>query len=148
MDKKKFLEILKDQLEGQMPEGMIAGHIQYYRDYIDDALKHGKSEDTVLSELGDPRLIAKTLVGTAAEPERFSSGDESSENNYDTGYGSPHGRSRRLRKLDLSTWWGKAVVILAAAAVLALMFVALSVILPLFALGCVIIYLISHFKKK
>ena len=38
MNKKEFLDILYEQLSGQMPEGSIAAHVQYYRNYIEDAV--------------------------------------------------------------------------------------------------------------
>ena len=172
MDKREFLEILKGQLSGQMPEERVAGHMRYYRDYIEDAVRRGKSEDVVIGELGDPRLIAKTLVDTGAAPEQFSSGEGNGSGGYgnSSGYGggsgyggdsgggyegyedadsgAGYGKPKRVRRLDLSTWWGKAIVILIAAAALALLFVALSVILPIFVIGCVVIYLVSHFRKK
>ena len=64
MNKKEFLDILYEQLSGQMPEGNVAAHVQYYRNYIEDAVTQGRTETEVLNELGDPRLIARTLLDT------------------------------------------------------------------------------------
>ena len=64
MNKKEFLDILYEQLSGQMPEGTVSSHIQYYRNYIEEQRCTGRSEDDILSELGDPRLIARTLLDT------------------------------------------------------------------------------------
>ena len=36
MNKKEFLDILYKQLSGQMPEGNVAAHVQYYRNYIEE----------------------------------------------------------------------------------------------------------------
>ena len=36
MSKTEFLDILYNQLSGQMPEGSVAAHVQYYRNYIED----------------------------------------------------------------------------------------------------------------
>ena len=41
MNKKEFLDILYEQLSGQMPEGNVAAHVQYYRNYIEDAVTSG-----------------------------------------------------------------------------------------------------------
>ena len=57
MNKKEFLDILYEQLSGQMPEGNVAAHVQYYRNYIEVAVTQGRTETEVLNELGDPRLI-------------------------------------------------------------------------------------------
>ena len=64
MSKTEFLDILYNQLSGQMPEGNVAAHVQYYRNYIEDEQQKGRTETEVLSELGDPRLIARTLLDT------------------------------------------------------------------------------------
>ena len=62
MNRKEFLEILRSQLAGQMQEGKAAAHIRYYEDYIQSQVRGGRSEQEVLQELGDPHLIAKTLI--------------------------------------------------------------------------------------
>lgn len=72
MTKKEFLNILYEQLSDQMPEAKASAHTQYYHDYIQDAIKRGQKEKQVLDSLGDPRLIAKTLIDTDAEPSVFS----------------------------------------------------------------------------
>ena len=69
MNRKEFLEILRSQLAGQMQEGKAAAHIRYYEDYIQSQVRGGRSEQEVLQELGDPHLIAKTLIDTDDEIE-------------------------------------------------------------------------------
>ena len=64
MNRKEFLEILRSQLAGQMQEGKAAAHTRYYEDYIQSQVRGGRSEQEVLQELGDPHLIAKTLIDT------------------------------------------------------------------------------------
>ena len=64
MNKQEFLEALRKQLSGQMHEGKIAAHVQYYRNYIEEQVSKGRSEMEILCELGEPRLIAKTLLDT------------------------------------------------------------------------------------
>lgn len=60
MDRNEFLEILGNALKGEIPDYEIAGHIQYYDSYIRE--NNGKTEEEKLAELGDPRLIAKTII--------------------------------------------------------------------------------------
>ena len=64
MNRQEFLENLRSQLVGQMQEGKAAAHLRYYEDYIQSQVRGGRSEQEVLEELGDPRLIAKTLIDT------------------------------------------------------------------------------------
>ena len=44
-----------------MSEQKIKEHVEYYEDYIRNEVKNGRSEEDVLSELGDPWAIAKTV---------------------------------------------------------------------------------------
>ena len=64
MNRTEFLTILRNQLAGQMQEGKAEAHIRYYEDYIQSQVRKGRTEEDVLGELGDPRLIAKTLIET------------------------------------------------------------------------------------
>ena len=64
MNRNEFLTILRNQLAGQMQEGKAEAHIRYYEDYIQSQVRKGRTEEDVLGELGDPRLIAKTLIET------------------------------------------------------------------------------------
>ena len=62
----------------------INAQLDYYDKYISDEMKKGKTEKEVLEELGDPRLIAKTIktVNTGESINKTSS-DENNYNNDD-----------------------------------------------------------------
>lgn len=62
MDKKEFLEKLTLALAGQVPRQAIEENIRYYDNYITEELKNGKDLGRILEELGDPRLIAKSII--------------------------------------------------------------------------------------
>jgi hypothetical protein len=64
MNKYEFLEELRGTLAGEIPQQVIAENIRFYEHYIDDEERKGKSEETVLDELGSPRLIARTIMDT------------------------------------------------------------------------------------
>ena len=64
MNRTEFLDTLRSQLSGQMHEGKVAAHVRYYEDYIQSQVRSGRDEQQVLDELGDPRLIARTLLDT------------------------------------------------------------------------------------
>lgn len=59
--------------------------------------------------------------------------------------------SGRFRKrnyhLDLTTWYGKLLVILLAAVVLFLLFILLGILIPVAAVIFLIIFLISRFRR-
>lgn len=63
MSKQEFLEGLRRSLNGGMEPQEVNEHIRYYSDYIDTQIRMGSAEEEVMVSLGEPRLIAKTLLG-------------------------------------------------------------------------------------
>ena len=63
MSKQEFLDGLRRSLAGNLETREINEHINYYSDYIDSQIRKGISEEEVMDSLGEPRLIAKTLIG-------------------------------------------------------------------------------------
>ena len=64
MTKQEFLEKMRVALSGRVASGLIMENLHYYEDYINTEIRKGRSEQEVLAALGDPRLIAKTIVET------------------------------------------------------------------------------------
>lgn len=157
MSKKEFLDILYNQLSGQMPEGSVAAHVQYYRNYIEDEQQKGRTETDILNDLGDPRLIARTLLDTevgAGNPQNGSTYSaiyneaDSDYNEYDSSDSARGHVKKHSFKLDLSTWYGKVAVILIAAVVLLLLVTILGILIPVVIVAGVIMYIVSQFRKQ
>ena len=153
MNKKEFLDILYEQLSGQMPEGNVAAHVQYYRNYIEEEQRKGRSEDDILNELGDPHLIARTLLDTdstaSGNPQTTGSYSEPyTDNSYndDSRSGSKKVKSRSFH-IDLSTWYGKLAVILIAAIVIVLLCTVLSVLIPVMVIFGIVCFIISKLRN-
>lgn len=64
MNKAQFLEILGQKLSEELPRNRVISNLQYYESYIDGAVAAGKLEQEVLEELGDPYMIAHTILDT------------------------------------------------------------------------------------
>ena len=62
MDKSKFLKELRDVLSSEVSAQAVRENIDYYSQYIDDEIRSGRSEKEVMDELGDPWVIAKTII--------------------------------------------------------------------------------------
>ena len=154
MNKKEFLDILYEQLSGQMPEGNVAAHVQYYRNYIEEEQRKGRSEDDILNELGDPRLIARTLLDTdstaSGNPQTTGSCSEPyTDNSYEydnSSSGSKKVKSRSFH-IDLSTWYGKLAVILIAAVVIVLLCTVLSILIPVMVVFGIVCFIISKLRN-
>lgn len=154
MNKKEFLDTLYNQLSGQMPEGSIAAHVQYYRNYIEDAVTQGRTEAEVLNELGDPRLIARTLLdtdstasGNPQATERYSEPYTDNSYEYDNSSSDRKKVKSRSFHIDLSTWYGKLAVILIAAVVIILLCTVLSVLIPVMIIFGIVCFIISKLRN-
>lgn len=63
MTEQEFIDILELTLRGEIPECEIQDNIQYYRNYI-RSNRTNRTEQEIIQELGDPRLIARTICDT------------------------------------------------------------------------------------
>ncbi|MEG1847375.1 MAG: DUF1700 domain-containing protein [Lachnospiraceae bacterium] len=64
MKREEFIEKLRTALSGEVNYNLINDNVTYYEDYIAMEMQKGKTEEQVLQELGDPRLLAKTIIET------------------------------------------------------------------------------------
>ena len=77
MTKNEFLDGLRRALNGQVPPPTVSQNLEYYRSYIATEEYKGRSEEDILDELGDPRLIARTIIDAGGQPSK------SAEDGYD-----------------------------------------------------------------
>lgn len=64
MTRGEFLEELRQALQGNVSQAVVNENLKYYEDYIITESHKGKTEEEVIAQLGNPRLIAKTIVDT------------------------------------------------------------------------------------
>lgn len=62
MSKYEFMEQLDNALVGKVSEKERRESIRYYEEYIDDEIRKGKTEKEVISSLGSPSAIAKSII--------------------------------------------------------------------------------------
>lgn len=152
MSRREFLETLRGQLSGQMAQGKAAAHVRYYEDYIQSQVRSGRSEADVLAELGDPRLIARTLIDTDDGTEVYDESGYAEESYGSDDYAGNSTRNAAGKtksfKLDLSTWYGKAIVIAIAVIIVILLATVLVAVAPFVITFGIVLYLISWFKKR
>ena len=70
MEKMEFLNVLRIHIQGVDDIAFVNDTMNYYENYIETEIRKGKSEEEVINKLGDPRLIAKSiLAGRSVESE-------------------------------------------------------------------------------
>lgn len=127
MTKQEFIEKLRSALNGKVPANIITENIQYYEDYINTEIRKGQSEEEVLAALGDPRLIARTIITTSAQADAASAGEYRE-------YGrasEPGGQERKHMPVWMWLVFGILIVVLIFSAVVSLLSFLWPILVPM-----------------
>ncbi len=89
MNKSEFIERLCSALSGSGTAGLVEKNRIYYTEYIDGEMAKGRSEEEILAELGEPELIANSILEANGLRDRFVDDDTRTYNAYDTPDGDP-----------------------------------------------------------
>lgn len=73
MTQNEFLTTLRKALNGQVSPEIVSENLSYYQSYIAGEMNKGRNEEEILDELGDPRLIARTIIDADGGAGRTSS---------------------------------------------------------------------------
>lgn len=139
MNKQEFLEQLRRSLASINDYAFVNDTIAYYENYIESQIRMGKTETEVMRELGDPRLIAKSIYATRTE-------DVDGEGTSEYGAYRENTNGRKVaqtllnlngRQINLPSWLIKIFAILVVFVVLWLAFTILSWLAPFIILGIV-----------
>lgn len=147
MNRTEFLDTLRSQLSGQMHEGKVAAHVRYYEDYIQSQVRSGRDEQQVLDELGDPRLIARTLLDTDVDNgqldyEEYSTYSDDAQNTQSSSRNHVH-----VWRFD--TWYSKLLGVVILLIVVFLLFHILVAVIPFFAvLALNFVYCVTDKKSE
>lgn len=62
MNRIEFMEKLQRALASGLSDRQVTENVRYYQEYVDTEIRKGRSEEEVLAGLGDPRLLAKSII--------------------------------------------------------------------------------------
>ena len=146
MNRTEFLDTLRSQLSGQMHEGKVAAHVRYYEDYIQSQVRSGRDEQQVLDELGDPRLIARTLLDTDVDNgqldyEEYSTYSDDAQNTQSSSRNHVH-----VWRFD--TWYSKLLGVVILLIVVFLLFHILVAVIPFCGTGVYFVYCVTDKKSE
>lgn len=117
MDRREFLEGLRSYLEPEVSAEIVRDNINYYERYITEEVIKGRREEAVVEELGDPWVIAKTIIDMQENAGTHEEVYESTfEENRDYG---------RVRTVKFDSFWKKLLLILV---VIGIIFLVISII--------------------
>lgn len=143
MTKNEFIEGLKDALTGELPDAEILSNIRFYDDYI-RSKSMNSSEEEVLLQLGDPRLIARTIIDTYqmshgpiynnSRHEKAYRDTQTSDGNTYRDYGGNYDNGRKF-EFNINSplkWYQKGILAVVASLVIILVFIIGGLFLKLF----------------
>lgn len=165
MNKQQFIDKLRAALNGRIAPGLVTDNVNYYEDYINMEIRKGRSEAEVLQMLGDPRLIARTIIETTAKGSRtdyqdmgnnsgaYREAEYTEANQGDAGYYSYGYQSNTaqddgnfLKKYHLPGWLVSVIVIVVIVLIFSLIFSVLSFLAPIIIPVFVVIFLVKLFR--
>jgi uncharacterized membrane protein len=143
-----FLLQLKKALENELSAAQVQDNVEYYKNYIKEEMKSGKSEQEVMNMLGDPWAIAKTIL-----LEEKMSGTQESVNSEEvwSNQEQTH-QSQKIHLFGLDTWWKKAAAILGLIAIIiliiSLILGILSIVLPIAIPLILVVTIFNMLRRK
>lgn len=138
MNRDLFIDTLRRALYGKVDERALADHVSYYEGYILQEMTKGRSEQEVLEELGDPRLIAKTILETSA--------GKSSMAGYTVVDETGEEQSGQFRTHRYEGWKATLILVLAVLIVLlilALVFKVVIALLPILVVAGAVLWIVK-----
>lgn len=157
MDRYEFVSTLRAVLNGEVPSSVVEDNVRYYDSYISQEIAGGKSEREVLESLGDPRLIAKTIIDTSGQQGfRETYGGTYTQEETGKGFRGEYrengGENLKYHQLSLNTWYGRLLTLIVVIVVLTLVFSIvggiLSIVLPVLLPVLLIVWIWRAFFGK
>lgn len=150
MTKVEFLEKLRIELSSGVSPQVLQDNLSYYSQYIDDEVSKGRSEKEVLDELGDPWILAKTIVDAQTEEVVDDVIYDSDGQTYRSSDASDTQSNIHIWNLD--SWWKKLLLILVVVAVIVVIFTIVggivSLVAPVVIPILVIVLLVRMLKRR
>lgn len=148
MTKIEFLDGLRVALSSDMSSQELQDNLNYYSQYIDDEMRKGRTEQAVLDELGDPWMIARTIIdakgGTTANEAVYEADNRE--------YSRKGTEQRKANVMLLNTWWKKLLLIICIVGIIMLLFAIItgivSLIAPIVIPVLVIVMLVKLIKGR
>lgn len=133
MNRSEFLNKLRETLENDLSAQVVQENIEYYDSYIRSEVQNGRTEQEVLEMLGDPWVIARTIINSAENERDYYGGPSSSYGSGQSTYTEEEEKEIRhpiLHLMGIDTWWKR---LLFFAGVIIVLMIVVSVVTGLIA---------------
>ena len=150
MDRTEFIDKLQRALAGGLNSGQVAENVSYYQEYIDSEIRKGRSEGEVMAQLGDPRLLAKSII----EANKRAGTSYGSNREYDEEVAEDVRATKRSRTTSegriimLPGWLVMLIITVIVILIIALVMGLLAFFAPVILVGLVILLVVKLFQGK
>lgn len=146
MSRREFLEKLREALSNELGASVVQENIDYYNNYISKEVGKGYTEEGVVEELGDPWVIARTIIdGQGTTGSTYTSYETDAYENQN-GYQNDTDSAREFHIFGIDTWWKKllaiVVIVLVIISVIALVTGIIGLIAPILIPVLIIVFII------
>ncbi len=139
MTRQEFLHELQVALQGELDQAAVNDNIKFYDNYIMEESRKGRSEEEVIGQLGNPRLIAKTLIDTSGKPgasrgqyysEEYGQFGSGASRGFRADYSEQDGWDVRFGRFKLNSWYGKLLMVMIAVLLIVVVANVVAFLLP------------------
>jgi len=153
MTKSEFLDKLRAALGNDLSGAIIQENVNYYSSYISEEVSKGKTEAEVIEELGDPWVLAQTVIDSVEGKNSADVGYEEN-NGYSSRQTTYTGQQENTGQIyrNGGAWWKRLLFILGIIGVI--MVVAgvisglISLLLPVIIPITVIMIVVRMFRRR
>lgn len=148
MNKQEFIEGLRRSLSSLNDYTFVNDTISYYENYIESQIRMGKTEEEVMAQLGDPRLIAKSIKATHVSEEDAEDQEFNQERYGEAQHFPKTTFSFNGKEIRMPSWLLKTISIIILVVVFWLVFTVLRWLSPFIMMAVVAYVLYKTFFGK
>jgi len=153
MSKNEFLHTMCEKLKEGLTTSQMEEHVRYYNDYIDQEVSSGKPETEVIASLGDPTLLARTILET---PGAKSHGgvyqEEFSEDVYEEDGDRQQQQQGALFQISSMSSWGCIATVIAAMLIIGFVLwlfgIVFKAFMPVIMPVLLVLFIVALFKQR
>lgn len=150
MSRAEFIDKLQRALAGGLNSSQVAENVRYYQEYIDAQISAGRREQEILAQLGDPRLLAKSII----EANKHAGTSYGSNREYDEEVTSDSQGWRNNEQMPqgkvtmLPGWLVMLIITVVVVLVIGLVTSLLSIFAPVILVALVIVLIVKIFQSN
>lgn len=156
MNKGEFLYALQGRLAEELPRDAVEEYVRYYDSYITERVSQGMDEREVIGQLGDPLLIAKTIMDTNGIESTggvrrviYEEQDETQESGYGENWERQNPSVHHFQvKTRMGCFLAAIIFVVVIVLVLCLVGSVVSFLLPVLIPAIVVLLVVGYLKEK